>query len=216
MDKNALFDISYGIYVVCSSYNGKDSGQIVNSAIQVSSDPATIAISVSKNNYTHSLIEKSKKFTLSTISQKANMRFVGNFGFKSGKDINKFEDIHFTRTSDKIPVVTEYATSIFEAEVIAALDSFTHTIFLGKITDSMVLNSDEPMTYTYYRRELRGKTAPNAPTYKEPTEGYYTCRICGYQYMKDPAEFEALPIGWTCPVCGATKNLFHIYEGKDS
>jgi len=212
MDKNAFFDISYGIYVVSSKYKEKESGQIANSVIQVSGDPATIAISISKDNFTHSLINESKKFTLSVISQNADMKFISNFGFKSGKDINKFENTTYTRSKEGLPIVTENTTSIFEADVISEIDSFTHTLFLGKVTTSVVLNADEPMTYDYYRKVLRGKTAKNAPTYKEPKEGYYTCRICGYQYTDEHPKFEDLPDDWTCPICGSPKSFFHMFS----
>lgn len=168
MNKKAFYTISYGIYVVSSGNDGKFNGQIANTVFQVTSEPPTVAVSINKQNYTHELITASGKFTASVLDEEAPMTMIGRFGFKSGKEINKFEGIGVKTGVTGIPVVTEHAVAFIEAEVIGSLDCGTHTIFLGKVIESDVLNSADPMTYAYYQKIKGGKAPKTAPTYQAP------------------------------------------------
>jgi flavin reductase (DIM6/NTAB) family NADH-FMN oxidoreductase RutF len=165
MDRAAFQKVSYGMYVVSSREKNLFNGQIANTVFQVSSEPPTIAISINKQNYTHEFIRTSLKFTASIISQSAPMTFIGLFGFKSGRDFNKFENTKFKIGTTGVPIVLDYAIAYIEAEVINAIDCGTHTIFIGKVIDSGVINSEEPMTYSYYHEVKRGKSPKTAPTY---------------------------------------------------
>jgi flavin reductase (DIM6/NTAB) family NADH-FMN oxidoreductase RutF/rubredoxin len=225
MNKTALYKISYGLYVVTSGQDGKFNGQIANSMFQVTSDPATVAISINKQNYTHELIKLSRKFVVSILSEEAPMTFIGNFGFKSGRDFDKLQNVKTKTGVTGVPVVLENAVSYLEVELQKELDCETHTIFVGNIVDCDVVSDAEPMTYAYYQKVKGGKSPKTAPTYnkEEPvaapkTTATYTCSVCGYVY--DPAKgdpdngiapgtgFEDLPDSWTCPVCGADKSKF--------
>ena len=168
MNKKAFYTISYGIYVVSSGNDGKFNGQIANTVFQVTSEPPTVAVSINKQNYTHELITTSGKFTASVLDEEAPMTMIGRFGFKSGKEINKFEGIGDKTGVTGIPVVTEHAVAFIEAEVIGSLDCGTHTIFLGNVIESDVLNSADPMTYAYYQKIKGGKAPKTAPTYQAP------------------------------------------------
>ncbi|OGS21815.1 MAG: High molecular weight rubredoxin [Elusimicrobia bacterium RIFOXYA2_FULL_40_6] len=233
MDLKAIHKISYGIYIVCSKKGEKFNGQIVNSVFQVTSDPPTVAISINKQNLTWDYIKESKCFTVSVLSKDAPMSFIGTFGFKSGRDINKFKDIKYKSGALGVPIVLDYTISCFEAEVIDSIDVGTHTIFVGKIIDAEVLNENDPMTYEIYHNVKGGTSPKTAPTYimlddksKEvknlQQEGIqmakYKCTVCGYIYEPEKGDpdsgvnpgtaFEQIPDTWVCPVCGVKKDQF--------
>jgi flavin reductase (DIM6/NTAB) family NADH-FMN oxidoreductase RutF/rubredoxin len=228
MNKAAFYKITYGIYVVTAGQNGKFNGQIANTMFQVTSAPATVAISINKENYTHELIKLSNKFAVSFLAEAAPMTFIGTFGFKCGRNIDKLKNVKIKIGATKVPIVLDYAIAYLEAELISELDCGTHTIFVGRIVDADVLSQEEPMTYAYYHKVKGGKAPKNAPTYmKEELAAKseqaapaapYVCSVCGYVY--DPAKgdpdggiapgirFEDIPDSWVCPVCGADKSKF--------
>lgn len=229
MNRAALHKIGYGVYIVTSGQNGKFNGQIANSIIQATSKPATMAICINKENYTHELIKASRKFTVNILSQAAPMTLIGLFGFKSGRDIDKFKDTKTKTGITGLPVILDYSLGFIEAEVEGELDCGTHTIFLGKVVEADVLGEGEPMTYAYYQNVKGGKSPKTAPTFdadaaaakpKSEAAPRYVCSVCGYVY--DPAQgdpdngiapgtrFEDIPDSWTCPVCGAEKSKFEI------
>ncbi|MDD3428335.1 MAG: flavin reductase family protein, partial [Caldisericia bacterium] len=165
MDLKALFKISYGVYIISSKKEGKINGQTANTLFQITSDPATVAISINKQNLTHEFIEESGVFSASILSTDAPLNLIGKFGFKSGKDTNKFEGVNYKIGKTGSPIVLDNAVAYLEAEVINKLDAGTHTIFLGKIVDAEILSDKEPMTYAYYHEIKRGTTPKTAPTY---------------------------------------------------
>jgi ferric-chelate reductase [NAD(P)H] len=165
VNKNAFRKISYGLYIISSKLGDKNNGQIANVVTQVSSDPQTLSICLNKSNLTHEFIEKSKVFAVSVLSRKTPFSFIGTFGFKSGKNTDKFKGVNFRIGKTGAPIVTDHSVAFLEAEVVGTLDAGTHTIFLGKVVDAEVLNDEEPMTYEYYHDVLKGKTEKNAPTY---------------------------------------------------
>jgi flavin reductase (DIM6/NTAB) family NADH-FMN oxidoreductase RutF/rubredoxin len=224
MDKAAFYKLSYGLYVVSSRKNEQFNGQIANTASQVTSEPPTVAVSINKQNLTHEYIEASRKFTVSIIGKSTPMQFIGHFGFKCGRDIDKFANIRFKLGETGVPIVLDHTIAYIEAEVVSQLDCGTHTIFVGRVRDCGVLDGyEEPMTYAYYQEVKRGKAPKTAPTYQEAPKkaekvDKYTCSVCGYIYdpekgdpdsgIKSGTKFEDLPADWTCPVCGADKSKF--------
>jgi flavin reductase (DIM6/NTAB) family NADH-FMN oxidoreductase RutF/rubredoxin len=226
MNRAALHKISYGLYVITSGQDGRYNGQIANSLFQVTSTPAMIAISINKDNYTHGLIRLSRKLVISILAEEAPMTFVGLFGFKSGRDVDKLQSIKVKTGVTGVPIVLDYSVGYVEVQVENELDCGSHTIFVGRVVDADVVGSGEPMTYSYYQKVRGGKSPKNAPTYApeetvKPTvtaAARYVCSVCGYVY--DPAagdpdngiapgtRFEDLPESWTCPVCGAEKSKF--------
>ena len=165
MDPKALFKISYGVYIISSKKGDKINGQTANTLFQITSDPATVAISINKQNLTHEFIEESGVFSASILSIDAPLNMIGKFGFKSGRDSNKFEEVNYKIGKTGSPIVLDNAVACLEAEVINKLDAGTHTIFLGKIVDAEILSDKEPMTYAYYHEIKRGTTPKTAPTY---------------------------------------------------
>jgi flavin reductase (DIM6/NTAB) family NADH-FMN oxidoreductase RutF/rubredoxin len=231
MDRVALQKCSYGMYIVCAAKDGRLNGQIVNTVFQITSEPPTVSVSINKQNMTHEYIQAGKAFTVSILPEETPMPFIGLFGFKSGRDIDKLATVKYKIGATGAPIVLDNTLSYLECEVVGSMDVGTHTIFIGKIVDAVVLREGIPMTYEYYHRMKGGKSPKNAPTYvkeenvaeksAEKTGGTmakYVCTICGYVYdpeQGDPASgvkpgtsFENIPDTWVCPICGAPKTAF--------
>jgi flavin reductase (DIM6/NTAB) family NADH-FMN oxidoreductase RutF/rubredoxin len=230
MNKTALQQCSYGVYVISAQSGGKLNGQIANTVCQVSSVPATVSVCINKENLTHELMSKSRAFGVSILAEETPMQFIGRFGFKSGRDGEKFEGVNYKAGQTGSPIVLDHTTSYMDCEVVATMDAGTHTIFLGRVVDAEVVGEGRPMTYEYYHQVKGGKSPKTAPTYVAPAQdekpmkreekdmASYTCNVCGYVY--NPAEgdpdagiaagtaFEDLPDSWVCPVCGAPKTEF--------
>jgi rubredoxin/flavin reductase (DIM6/NTAB) family NADH-FMN oxidoreductase RutF len=191
----------------------------------VSAEPPTIAVSINKENLTHEFIEKSRVFTVSILSQDTPMKFIGQFGFKSGRDIDKFKGINYKVGKTGSPIVLENTIGYLEAEVINNVAVETHTVFIGKIVDAEIIKEGEPLTYAYYHEVKKGTSPKTAPTYIKDDgvkggrgTGKYKCTVCGYIYEPDKGDpdsnikpgtpFGELPDDWVCPVCGAGKDKF--------
>lgn len=166
MDLNALRKLSYGVYIVSSKKNdGSFNGQIANTVFQVTNDPAKIAVCINTQNLTHEFISESGVFSVSVISTEAQMPFIGKFGFKSGRDIDKFKDTAHIAGPSGAPVVTENAAAWIDAKVVSSADVGTHTLFIGELAGGAVLSDAEPMTYDHYHQVKGGKSPKTAPTY---------------------------------------------------
>ena len=165
LDRRAFRDLSYGLYIVTSRDKERINGQIVNTVIQVTSDPARVAVIINKKNLTHEFILKSKSFGVSVLEQSAPLSFFGPFGFRSGRDFDKFAKVKFRKGITGCPLVTEHALSCLEAEVFEEIDLGSHTVFIGNVVNSEVLTTGQPLTYRYYHENLKGKPSKNAPTY---------------------------------------------------
>jgi len=225
MDLKTLHKIGYGLYLVSSKAGGKLNGQIANTVFQTTSEPPTVSICLNKKNLTHEIIQKSRVFAVSILAKDTPMKFIGDFGFKSGRETDKFKEVKYKIGVTGAPVVLENAVGYLEAEVINSLDVGTHTIFVGKVVDAQLIRDAEPMTYAYYHEIKRGISPPTAPTYlkeEKPAQAVvsqkYKCTVCGYIYdpekgdpdsgIKPGTPFEELPDSWTCPICGADKSAF--------
>ena len=232
MNLKALHKISYGMYVVTTRMGERINGQIANAVMQTTSEPATVAVCLNKKNLTHEFILASRIFTISVLSTEASMALIGNFGYKSGRDADKFDGINYHNGTMGAPIVTDNAIAYIECELLDHFDAGTHTIFLGKVVDADILADGEPMTYAFYHIVKGGISPKNAPTYIKPDDDLektteakmrrYQCTVCGYIY--DPAKgdpiwniepgtpFDELPYNWVCPICGADKSAFKPVE----
>lgn len=232
--QRVLDDCSYGLYVVTSkNKGGKLNGQISDAVMQVTACPQRVAVSINKSELTHEYIKETKVFGVSIIDTKANMPFIGLFGFKSGRDIDKLSQVkEYSIGKTGVPLVKDYALSSFECNVVQEVDLGSHTMFIGELVDALLFKDDEPLTYRYYKTVVKGKVPANAPSsgcaintsasvaVDKSSQGRkrYSCKICGWIY--DPAvgdpeggiapgtEFEEIPDNWSCPICGVTKADF--------
>ena len=167
MDAKALYLISYGMYIICSKKGDKINGQTANSVVQVASEPPIISVCINKQNLTHEFIKESKVFTASVLAQTAPLKLIGGFGFKSGRDVNKFEGVKYKLGQSGAPVILDSTLGYLEARVIDSVDAKTHTIFVGELVGAEVLGEGEPMTYAYYHMVKRGTTPKSAPSFNK-------------------------------------------------
>ncbi len=159
-------EISYGLYIVTSRDGEKGNGQIVNTVLQVTSEPPKFAVIVNRKNLTHDYILRSGVFGVSVLSVDTPMTFIGLFGFKSGRDVDKLSKTTYIEGITGCPLVTEHALGVLECTVANYLGVGTHTIFVGEVVQSQTVGTGKPLTYEYYHSHLKGKTAANAPTYQ--------------------------------------------------
>lgn len=167
IDQRALRDLSYGLYIVTSKDKERINGQLVNTVIQVTSDPVRVGVIINKLNLTHEFICNSKVFGVMTLAETAPLTFFGPFGFRSGRDINKFANAKYRLGKTGCPLLTEHILSVMEVEVTDRIDIGTHSIFVGPVVASEVLAEGTPLTYHYYHNVLKGKSSKNAPTYSQ-------------------------------------------------
>lgn len=228
MDTRALHTIGYGLYIVCSKKDERFNGQVANTVTQVTAEPPAIGVIINKGNLTHEFIKESRVFTASVLAKETPLAFIGHFGFKSGRDIDKLKGLNYILGETGAPIVTDHALAFLEVKVSKELDVGTHTIFVGELVGADVIKEGEPMTYAYYHLVKRGTTPKSAPSYhKEKKEvaakmAKYKCSVCDYVYDPDLGDpeggvtpgtpFEKLPDDWVCPVCGADKDQFEKLE----
>jgi len=224
LNPKALYKLGYGLYVVTSKKGDKLNGQIANTVFQITSEPPTVAVSINKKNLTWEYIKDSGVFAVSIICQDAPLSFIGQFGFKSGRDVDKLSGINHKVGQTGAPIILDNTTSYLEVKVTNEMDIGTHTIFIGEVVDGDVLNEKPCMTYEYYHQVKRGTTPKTAPSYVEekkeeaPKMAKYKCTVCGWVYdpeIGDPdggiatgTPFERIPDDWQCPMCGASKSEF--------
>ncbi|MCE5336115.1 MAG: flavin reductase family protein [Desulfobacteraceae bacterium] len=169
IDYKVFQNLSYGLYILTSAEGEKKNGQIINTAVQVTSDPPRVSVIVNKANLTHDIILRSNIFGLSVLDAETPMTFIGLFGFRSGRDIDKLAKANFKTGFTGCPLVLDHALSVLEAELIDHVSLGTHSIFIGTVVNTEVLREGSPLTYQYYHEVLRGKSPPAAPTF-DPTE----------------------------------------------
>jgi len=210
--------------VIGSRKGDRRNGQIANTVIQVSSEPPTISVCINKGNLTHEFIKDSGVFTVSVLSRDTPLSFIGRFGFKSGRDVDKFDGVNYKIGETQALIALDNTLAYLEARVIKEVDAGTHTIFIGELVAAEVIREGEPMTYAYYHQVKRGTTPKTAPVYIEERKEVaikavkYKCTVCDYVYDPEKGDpesgiapgtpFEELPEDWQCPVCGAGKEEF--------
>lgn len=203
MDTKALFKLTYGLYLLTAREFGVDNGCIINTAMQLSSEPLRIAVSVLKANKTHDMIQRTGAFCISTITTDADFSMFQRFGMQSGRDTDKFADYPYvTRTPSTIYRLTKYTNMYMTAVVTQEVDLGSHTLFIAEITDGEVLSDSPACTYTYYQDHIKPKPIAQ-PTEKKQ----WVCTVCGYVY-----EGEELPDDFICPWCKHGKEDFELQK----
>ena len=194
MDSKVFFNIQYGLFVLTAKDNDKDNGCIVNTVTQVANSPNKITVAVNKANFTHDIIAKTKKFTVSIISEAANFELFKHFGFCSGKTTDKFADFtDVQRTANGTLAITKGTNSFIAADVFDSVDVGTHTVFFAEVKDAQILSDVPSASYNYYQAHIKPKAASaNAAAGKT----VWRCKICGHEYVGDE-----LPADYVCPIC---------------
>lgn len=221
MNTSVFRNMSYGVYIVSTMDGERPTGCIANSIMQITSSPATVAVSINHDNYTNGCMEKTGKFAFSILAEDSDSGLIGTFGFQSGKDVDKFQSVDY-ETVQGVPVVKNTCGYVV-CKVINKMETDTHTVFLGEVLDANVYEGmGDAMTYAYYHKVIKGKSPKNAPTYlpeeteKKEEEGNagkdagqvkYVCQVCGYVH-----EGESLPEDFKCPICGVGADRFERVE----
>ena len=201
IDNTALFKISYGLFVLTARDAGKDNGCIINTAVQLTSSPCRLAITVNKQNYTHDMIMRTDAFNLSVLSEEAPFKVFEHFGFQSGKNVNKFADCESeNRMGNGILYVPKFTNAVLSCAVCGWVDCGSHTMFIADVKEADVLSEVPTMTYAYYHANVKPKPK------KTQAKGY-RCKICGYVY-----EGSSLPQDFTCPWCKHPASDFESIE----
>ena len=190
MDLKALFKIGYGLYVLTANDGEKDNGCIINTVMQVTSDPCQIAIAVNKLNYTNQMIQKNKKFNISVLSESSTFDIFKHFGFQSGANVDKFLTfLDVKRSPNGLLYITKDTNAYMSAYVKQEIDLGTHTLFIAQLVASEVLSDIPTVTYDFYQKNIKPKP-------QEIKKSGWRCKICGYVY-----EGEDLPPDYICPLC---------------
>ena len=206
MDKKALYKLSYGVFMLSTRDGETVNGCITNTCMQVANSPTRIAIAVINTNYTCDLIKKSGVFALSLLDQTCSYELIKHFGFQSGREVNKFENLQMPVDVNGIPYMGWQACAVISGKVISSQDLGSHTLFLAEVVDAKLLNDNAPLTYDDYQTKVKPKPAPKADNKKIVG---WRCKICKYEYQGSE-----LPEEFACPLCGHGADDFEpIYEG---
>lgn len=216
MKYKAFHKLSYGLYIIATENEGQKFGYIGNTAFQVTSNPAQIAVSSHKKNFTTDKILQSKKFSISVLKKEVDTSLIGEFGFMSGSETDKFRNVETLTSVSGAPVVINSSVAWFDCKVVKTVDVGSHYLIIGEVLDSDVISGDEPLTYDYYREKYKMLAPKNAPTFieKEKLENEvipesekktetksqsekesgssdasnYICNICGFEYNPEEGD----------------------------
>ncbi len=190
MDAQAMYKLSYGLFILTAKEGEKENGCIVNTVTQVTTTPNRITVTVNKQNYTHGMIQRTGVFNVSVLSTGSKFAAYRHWGFQSGAEIDKTEQIAFQRAENGLIYISEDCNAYLSAKVISSVDLGTHTLFVADVTDAQVLSDSESVTYAYYQKNI--KPAPK----KEEKKTGFICTVCGYIY-----EGNTLSEDFVCPWC---------------
>ena len=204
MNIKALYNLTYGVYLMSANENGKDNACIINTAVQVANNPTRISVAAIKGNLTHDMIVATGKLNLSALSVDAPFSLFEHFGMKSGRDVDKFATFtDVARSENGLLYLTKHATAFLSLNVVESHDLGSHTLFIGELVDAEVLEKAENCTYGYYQTVIKASaTKPVAKT-------GWRCTVCNHVY-----EGENLPDDYICPICKHGKEDFEKIGGE--
>ena len=198
MDKKAMYNLTYGLYILTARDGEKDNGCIINTACQVTTEPNRITICVNKNNFTHDIILKTGLFNISMLTEKSEFATYKHWGFQSGRTADKALPIDYIRADNGVIYIKDECNAYLSCKVVSSTDLGTHTLFLADVTDGAVFNDDPSATYAFYQKNIKVGSAS-----KEPGKKGWICTVCGYVY-----EGEELPQDFVCPWCNHDASYF--------
>lgn len=190
MNMKVMNQLSYGLFVLTAKDGEKDNGCIINTAMQVTTSPNRIAITVNKDNYTHDMVMKTKEFNISVLDETAKFDTFKHFGFQSGRDVDKLVEISYKRGENGIAYLTGGCNGYIGGKVVDTVDLGTHTMFIADVTEGEILSETASATYAFYHANIKPSAKP-----QEEKKGFI-CTICGYIY-----EGDTLPPDFVCPLC---------------
>jgi len=204
MNPKALYNITYGLYLLSVRSYGQDNACIVNTAAQVASEPLMIAVSVSKANRTHQMIMESGRFNISALTVDTPFSLFKRFGMQSGRDVNKFHGFEdAVRAENGIYRLSRYANAFLSLKLVRTVDLGSHTMFITELEEAQVLSDELACTYEYYQSDIKPKPA------QQKKKGW-VCSVCGHVY-----EGEELPEDYVCPLCKHGRDDFHLISESE-
>lgn len=196
MDPKALFQITYGLYVLTTRRQNRDNGLIINTVMQIAEQPDRLAVAISKRNHSCQLLRETGIFNVSTITTEADFALFQRFGMQSGREVDKFRGFDgITRTENGLYRLNTMSNAYLSGKVLSETDLGTHFLFVAEVTDGQVLSHANPCTYSYYQSHIKPKPAPRKKS--------WVCEVCGYVH-----EGEELPADFICPVCKHGREVF--------
>lgn len=196
IEQTAMYKITYGLFVLSVKDGEKDNACIVNTVAMITDSPKRVTVYVNKANYTEEILRKTGEFTVSVLTEKAPFEVYKQFGFQSGRTVDKFAGASYPRAENGLYYLPDVSNAVISGKVIDALDYGTHTLFVAEVTEARVLSDDKSATYEYYQTNVKQK--PNAaqkPAEGEPKKEKWVCTVCGYEH-EGP-----LPEDFICPWC---------------
>lgn len=194
MDKRAMYNLTYGLFVITSCLDGRHNGCITNTVGQVTTQPNCISVTINKSNLTHDMVMASGRLTASVISEEADFALFRRFGFQSGRDADKFAGYNDAwPTGNGTKFIASGTNAYISAEVVKTVDLGTHTMFIAGVSDMEVLSDAKSCTYAYYLSNIKPKPEK---TVSPEGKTVWRCKICGYEYVG-----EELPADFVCPLC---------------
>lgn len=205
-DPKAMYTLSYGLFVLTARQGVKDNGCIINTAMQATTQPNRIVFTVNQANFTHDMVKETGDFTLSVLSEDANMELFRRFGFQSGREADKFSgfEAHTVRGGNGVLYVTQGTNAWLSGKVVSVTDLGSHSLFVADVTGGELLSDTPSATYAYYQQHIKPKPAvEKAPAGKKK----WVCKVCGYIY-----EGDELPADFICPWCKHPASDFELME----
>jgi flavin reductase (DIM6/NTAB) family NADH-FMN oxidoreductase RutF len=196
MDKKAIYKLTYGLFLLSTREGDRDNACIVNTVQQAASDPIRISVAVINANYTREMISRTGVFNVSVLDKDTPFSAFEQFGFQSGRDVDKLADYWFKRTDNGLAYFPQFANAVFSAKVVDSIDLGSHTLFIAELTDAIKLSDVESLTYERYQNEIKPKKPAAA------AKGW-RCTVCGYIY-----EGDELPADFICPTCKHGAEVF--------
>ena len=198
IDPTTMFKISYGLFVLTARDGERDNGCIINTAMQVTEQPHVVSVTVNKANHTCDMIQKTKEFNISILTQKTTFELFKQFGFESGRLVDKFANVSYQeRMANGIRYVPEYTNGVISGKVLQSIDCGTHMLFIADVTEAITISDEPSATYQYYFDHIKPKP--------EGQKQGFICSICGYVFDGD-----VLPSDFICPLCKHGADAFEL------
>lgn len=204
MNEKALFDLTYGLFLVGSKADGKENACVVNTVIQVAGNPTRLAVCCINGNLTPKLIERSGYCSVTILDQTVPFSVFERFGLTHGTDTDKFAGYDTFHDVNGMPYIKDHACAVLSLKIVESHDLGSHTMLIGELVDAEKLSSERPVTYAEYHSRIKPRQQIDAA---RKIVGW-RCKICGYVY-----EGAELPADFLCPLCQHPASDFEpIYE----
>ncbi len=206
IEKEAMFKLSYGLFMLTTTDGKRQNGCIVNTVSMLTDNPKRIVVFVNKANYSEELLRKTKVFNVSVLTESTPFDIFKQFGFVSGRDTDKFAGGRYATSENGLYYLPEHTNAVLSGKVIDCYDYDTHTLFVAEVTEAKTLSEEKSVTYEYYQNNIKPK--PEAPKQEQGGKSKWVCKICGYVH-----EGEELPDDFICPWCKHPAEDFEKVEG---